>query len=80
MMCGCFQSGGQMRGSQSSQGCCQSEPWGQMGGFGCCHGFGFGFRRMFYTKEERKRELEEYKEKLQKELAGVEEALKEFSE
>jgi len=50
-----------------------------MGGFGCCHGFGFGFRRMFYTKEERRRELEEYKEKLQKELAGVEEALKELS-
>ncbi|MGC8833493.1 MAG: hypothetical protein ACP5R4_05505 [Armatimonadota bacterium] len=60
-------------------GCGQFGFWRQMESSGCCQGFGFGFRRMFYSKEERKRELEEYKERLQKELAGVEEALKELS-
>ncbi|MGC8833043.1 MAG: DUF5320 family protein [Armatimonadota bacterium] len=36
------------------------------------------FARRFHTKEERKRMLEEYKEFLQKELAAVDEMLKDL--
>ncbi len=44
---------------------------------GCCGcGCGPGFRRYFSTQEEREC-LESYKDQLQKELAGVEERIKE---
>ena len=46
---------------------------------GCCGGMGghggYGFRR-FYTDKEKREHLERYKEQLQKELAAVEEHLK----
>ncbi len=46
---------------------------------GCCGGMGghggYGFRR-FYTDKEKREHLEHYKEMLQKELAAVEEHLK----
>lgn len=44
---------------------------------GCCGcGCGPGFRRFFSAKEERER-LENYRDQLKKELAGVEERIKE---
>jgi len=44
---------------------------------GCCGcGCGPGFRRFFSSQEERER-LENYREQLKKELAGVEERIKE---
>ena len=43
---------------------------------GCCGcGCGPGFRRFFSTQEERER-LENYRDQLKKELAGVEERIK----
>lgn len=46
-------------------------------GYGCCGGCygGHGFRR-FYTAQEKREHLERYKEQLEKELAAVEEHLK----
>jgi iron only hydrogenase large subunit-like protein len=46
-------------------------------GHGCCGGCygGHGFRR-FYTAQEKREHLERYKEQLEKELAAVEEHLK----
>jgi len=47
---------------------------------GCCgRGCGLSFRRFFSSKEEREC-LESYKDQLQKELAGVEERIKERSQ
>lgn len=43
---------------------------------GCGHG-GYGFRK-FYTKQEKKEHLQRYAEQLKKELAAVEEHLKEM--
>jgi len=42
---------------------------------GCC-GCGSGFRR-FYTSEEERQCLENYRDQLKKELAGLEERIKE---
>jgi len=44
---------------------------------GCCCGGGF-FRRLYISREEERDWLEKYKDELKKELAGVEERLKEF--
>lgn len=40
---------------------------------------GWGFHRRFYTKEEKRRRLEEYRDQLKKELEAIEELLKEMS-
>ncbi len=56
---------GKPHGSKGSGGC----------GCGCC-GCGHGFRR-FFTAEERRESLENYKEQLKKELAGLEERIEE---
>lgn len=45
--------------------------------FGCCCGCGSSFRRFMSAKEERER-IEDYREQLKKELAAVEEHLKEI--
>jgi len=70
-------------------GCCGGHGWGHQEedscracgcccpcacGCDCCLG-GFGFRRRFRAKAERKELLEAYREELKKELAGVEEAI-----
>ena len=55
---------------------------GGMGGCtcGCCGcGCGPSFRRFFSAREERE-SLESYKDQLQKELAGVEERIKELGQ
>jgi FtsZ-binding cell division protein ZapB len=48
-----------------------------MGMFGCGCGCGPLLRRFFFSKEEQER-LETYKNQLKKELAGVEERIKEL--
>lgn len=48
------------------------------GSCGCCCS-GPSFRRFFSTKEEEER-LEDYRDQLKKELAGLEERLKELKE
>ena len=45
--------------------------------FGCCCGCGSSFRRFMSAEEEQER-IVEYKEQLKKELAAVEEHLKEL--
>jgi len=46
---------------------------------GCREGHHHGYRgRRFYTKDERAKDLEEYAEELKKEVAAVEEQLKEL--
>jgi len=51
-----------------------------MGGATCgCCGCGPSFRRFFSAKEEEER-MENYRDQLKKELAGVEERLKECKE
>ncbi len=58
----------QPRGSQSSS-----------GGWGCGCGCGCGtFNRRFISAREEEERLEEYKEQLKKELAGVEERIQEI--
>jgi len=44
---------------------------------GCCSGHG-GFARRFISKAEKLEKLEEYKDQLKKELAGVEERIQEL--
>jgi len=61
----------QPRGSQRTLGA-----WGC--NCGCC-GFGYGmFSRRFISAKEEQKRLEEYKDQLNKELAGVEERIKEL--
>ena len=58
---------------------CQTETaHGSRGSTGCTCGCGcgHGFRR-FFTAEERRECLENYRDQLKKELAGVEESIKE---
>jgi len=44
---------------------------------GCCSGHG-AFVRRFISKEEKRERLEEYRDQLKKELAGVEERIQEL--
>ena len=61
--------------------CCESDEY-QRGfsprrhAFGCCCGCSSSFRRFMTAEEERER-IEKYREQLKKELAAVEEHLKE---
>lgn len=58
----------------TTHGSCCTPMYGS--GHGCCDGHGF---RRFYTAQEKREQLERYKEQLEKELVAVEEHLKNMS-
>lgn len=62
--------------------CCEINEYQRASGarryaFGCCCGCGPSFRR-FVSREEERERIEEYRDQLKKELAAVEEYLKEL--